>query len=168
MSNSTRLRYLLCCTVLGVAACSGTATSPIASPVVTTPTGKSAVSAAVAGKDLIELANVVNLATDVYSASSGPAASAPVVTTLNQVAAGFSAAGTSLASSKAVSGDLAANIGEAEATLMSAFAGAVAAQPSLAPKINSLLAGVKVAVDAYNTDAVIAGLPALPALPASV
>jgi hypothetical protein len=161
-------RFLCIALIAALSGCAANSAVPLASPVVTTPTGKSAVSAAVAGKDLIELANVVNLATDVYSASSGPAASAPVVTTLNQVAAGFSAAGTSLASSKAVSGDLAANIGEAEATLMSAFAGAVAAQPSLAPKINSLLAGVKVAVDAYNTDAVIAGLPALPALPASV
>ena len=35
MSNSTRLRFLLCCSVLGLSACNGTAgvTSPVSAPV---------------------------------------------------------------------------------------------------------------------------------------
>jgi hypothetical protein len=107
------------------------------------------------------------LLTDVCVASARPA-SASIVGMLNHASAGFSAAGTSLASSKAVTGDVAANIAAGQAALMAAMSGAVAAQPSLAPKINSLLAGVRVALDAYNTDALVSGLPMLPGLPAAV
>jgi len=133
-------------------------------PTVVTTSGKTVVSAAKLGADAIQLGNTLNLVVAVDMTLTTPSTSADAVITT--AATALIAAGQSIASSPAVSGDLSANVQLGTAAVQSLLAGygstsaqAGATVASVAAKIKAYDKVLVTLLAIYNTDASEYGLP---------
>lgn len=147
---------------IALASTVGCAQLGLQSPVTAAASGKPQVSAAVAGADIVQVAQIVDLARAVYETQAPNGGNAQVVADLVKAHDVLVAVGGTLDSSAATSGDLKQNIDLAVAAVQSAIQGLGVVDPKDEAKVKGYLDAFRAALVMYNTHAAAAGLPAVP------